>query len=152
MPSFKSSLTLYLLNYFEWFVCCPVQDLVQSALKCSEVCFRAIHSQFCSIHLVVALHSHQDSFTLLWPRLHPQVQFCHEVPELAFVMAAVPALRYQVTGPVRLGCFCWEPLHGTGDASDCIQSAIDCCVHFFTNSLQEFRNPLSDLLLQRQVC
>ena len=38
-----------------------------------------------------------DSFTLLWPCLHPQVQFFHEVPELAFVMAAVPALRYQVT-------------------------------------------------------
>ena len=44
--SFKSSLTLYLLNPFQWFVCCcPVQVLVQSGLKCSEVCFRAIYRQ-----------------------------------------------------------------------------------------------------------
>ena len=33
---------------------------------------------------------------------HPQVQLCHEVPELAFVMAAVPALRSEVADPVRL--------------------------------------------------
>ena len=42
---------------------------------------------------------------------------------------------------------------GTGDAADCIQSAIDCRVHFSTDSLQGVCHFLSDLLLQRhQVC
>ena len=48
---------------------------------------------------------------------HPQVQFCHEDPELAFLTAAVPALL----------------LHGTGDAAACVRSAIDCRVHFLTD-------------------
>ena len=37
VPSFKSSLTLCLLNYPQWFVCCrPVPDLVQSGFECPE--------------------------------------------------------------------------------------------------------------------
>ena len=84
------------------------------------------------------------------------MQFRHEVPELTFLVIADPAPRYQIADSVLLGCFCWtcwEPLHGTGGAADCIQSAIDCSVHFFTNSLQRVGNILPDLLLQRhQVC
>ena len=38
-------------------------------------------------------------------------------------------------------------------AADCIQSAIDCGVHFLTDSLQRVCSLVSDLLLHRhQVC
>ena len=74
--------------------CRPVRDLSQSGFVYSEVCFHAIRS------------THQDSPTLVYPCLRPQAQLCHKVSDLAFLIAAVPALRYQVANPVRFGCFC----------------------------------------------
>ena len=90
---------------------------------------------------------------------HACIHMCS--PAMEFLNGPLSWLPSQLFGiksltVYGLGCSCKscsDPLHGAGDAADCIQSAITCRVHFFTDSLQRDCKLLSDLLLQRhQVC
>ena len=132
MPSFKSSVTLYLLNNSQWFLCCrPEPDLIRSGFECSEVCFRAI---FLPVLNVPPCRRSQ---------LSPG--FAHLGLTMLASTSASTAVKF-LNWP-----FSWLILYGlagTGDGADRTQSAIDCRVHVLTDSLQGVCHLLSDLLLR----
>ena len=58
------------------------------------------------VDIVDAFNSHSHLFSLVWPRLHPQVQSCHVGSELTFLDDSFPVLRDKIVNSARWCCTC----------------------------------------------
>ena len=156
VPCFESLQPLRLLHYSQWFVRCrSVKDLVKKRFNQSELCFWKIYCNCLAVKLVHSVHAGKDHFTLVRPRLHPQVKVGHEASKVTCLVVSFPAPWDEVTDSLRLFVH-WlrcDILKCCVDAAQHVDSAVDWSCDFNSQLLHRICYFLSHLLLKCcEVC